>query len=375
MTTDPPVFAQSRLGPEIRRLRLALGMTVAELSTLSRVREAYLAAVEDDREEPSARALSRIALHLEPAGTSYERLASLLTAPEFDATGEYARKGPPRIPARASESVGAGPWRPAIECPRCGLFNPGDAVRCDCGYNLTSGKDSEDFSFTGTGRDYFRIWIVNVLLTIATLGVYSAWAKVRQLQYFYRNTRVAGASFDYHGNPIAILKGRVIALGLLVSYYGSGTISPTVRIVAIGLVALVLPWLLARSFRFRFHNSSYRGIRFAFSGSTRSAYWVFLVLPVLSVFTLFTLVPFCHQRIKRYQHANAACGRTGFTFDASVGDFYSIYLVAGLLSFGLLTVLGLVAATMFSRVFRPPVVNSAQSAATLVPLLILGALY
>ncbi|MES2935280.1 MAG: DUF898 family protein, partial [Pseudomonadota bacterium] len=68
------------------------------------------------------------------------------------------------------------------------------------------------FSFTGTGAEYFRIWVVNLLLTILSLGVYSAWAKVRRLQYFYRNTRVADASFDYHGNPKAILKGRLLAL-------------------------------------------------------------------------------------------------------------------------------------------------------------------
>ncbi len=34
----------------------------------------------------------------------------------------------------------------------------------------------EPFSFTGTPREYFGIWIVNVLLTILTLGIYSAWA-------------------------------------------------------------------------------------------------------------------------------------------------------------------------------------------------------
>src|SRR5688572_25368406 len=50
--------------------------------------------------------------------------------------------------------------------------------------------------FTGTGREYFQIWIVNLLLTIVTLGIYSAWAKVRRLQYFYRHTRLAGAGFD-----------------------------------------------------------------------------------------------------------------------------------------------------------------------------------
>ena len=32
--------------------------------------------------------------------------------------------------------------------------------------------------FTGSGSEFFRIWITNLLLTICTLGLYSAWAKV-----------------------------------------------------------------------------------------------------------------------------------------------------------------------------------------------------
>ncbi len=35
-------------------------------------------------------------------------------------------------------------------------------------------------SFTGTAGDYFRIWIANIALTLLTLGIYSAWAKVRK---------------------------------------------------------------------------------------------------------------------------------------------------------------------------------------------------
>ena len=66
--------------------------------------------------------------------------------------------------------------------------------------------------FTGNGAEYFGIWIVNLLLTIVTIGIYSAWAKVRRLQYFYRHTELAGSSFDFHGSPIKILIGRVIAL-------------------------------------------------------------------------------------------------------------------------------------------------------------------
>ncbi|MCS6766168.1 MAG: DUF898 domain-containing protein, partial [Candidatus Protistobacter heckmanni] len=32
--------------------------------------------------------------------------------------------------------------------------------------------------FTGSGAEYFRIWIVNLSLSVLTLGIYSAWAKV-----------------------------------------------------------------------------------------------------------------------------------------------------------------------------------------------------
>jgi uncharacterized membrane protein YjgN (DUF898 family) len=33
-----------------------------------------------------------------------------------------------------------------------------------------SGQQSQSFEFTGSGWEYFKIWIVNLLLTILTLG-------------------------------------------------------------------------------------------------------------------------------------------------------------------------------------------------------------
>jgi uncharacterized membrane protein YjgN (DUF898 family) len=73
-------------------------------------------------------------------------------------------------------------------------------------------------AFTGSGAEYFRLWITNLLLTVVTFGIYSAWAKVRRTQYFARNTQLAGASFDFRGNPWVMLRGRLLALVLLVGY-------------------------------------------------------------------------------------------------------------------------------------------------------------
>ncbi|HET7062745.1 MAG TPA: DUF898 family protein, partial [Rudaea sp.] len=74
------------------------------------------------------------------------------------------------------------------------------------------------FEFRGAEREYFNIWIVNLALTILTLGIYSAWAKVRTERYFYANTRVAGTPFEYLARPLPILKGRIIAFTLFTSY-------------------------------------------------------------------------------------------------------------------------------------------------------------
>ena len=74
------------------------------------------------------------------------------------------------------------------------------------------------FKFHGKSGEYFRIWIVNVVLSILTLGIYSAWAKVRNKRYFYSNTELDGSTFEYLANPIAILKGRLLALGVFAVY-------------------------------------------------------------------------------------------------------------------------------------------------------------
>jgi uncharacterized membrane protein YjgN (DUF898 family) len=185
---------------------------------------------------------------------------------------------------------------------------------------------TQPFQFTGTGSEYFRIWIVNLALTILTLGIYSAWAKVRRLQYFYRNTSLAGGSFDFHGDPKAILKGRLIAVGLFVLYNVAGTFNLVLGLVALAVLLAALPWLVQRSLRFKLYNSSYRGLRFRFTGNLGGAYRNLLLWPVLAYLTLGVLMPFAHREIKHYQHTNSRFGDTPFSFTADSGQFYIIYL-------------------------------------------------
>ena len=186
----------------------------------------------------------------------------------------------------------------------------------------------EAIAFSGRGGEYFGIWIVNLVLTLVTLGIYSAWAKVRRLQYFYRHTTLDGAAFDYHGDPRAILKGRVIGFALLLAYNVSFQFSIIAGIVVALALAVIMPALLMRSLRFRAHYSSWRGLRFGFDGDTKGAYAVFLKWPLLTALTLYLLGPMWHQRLKAYQFNNARYGSARFAIDAPVSAYYRIYGVA-----------------------------------------------
>ncbi|GGC67533.1 YjgN family protein [Undibacterium terreum] len=212
-------------------------------------------------------------------------------------------------------------------------------------------KEKHAFVFTGSGSEYFRIWIVNLCLTIATLGIYSAWAKVRRLQYFDRNTQLAGATFNFHGDPKAILKGRIVALVLLAAYHYAFGFSKIFGIVVISFLLLALPWMMRSALRFRLRNTSYRALRFNFGGSLGGAYATYL--PILVLFLLpgvaaavapmqarwiggasllYLAWPVMHGFIKRYQHANLQFGASSATYTASVFRFIGPYFLAFLLA-------------------------------------------
>src|SRR5437588_6592034 len=101
--------------------------------------------------------------------------------------------------------------------------------------------------FTGSGSEYFRIWIVNLLLSIVTLSLYHPWAKVRRLRYFYGNTLVDGHALDFHGNPVKMLRGYLLVGLLLICYSTAGRFSPGAALVAVVIFAVVFPALLRAS--------------------------------------------------------------------------------------------------------------------------------
>jgi uncharacterized membrane protein YjgN (DUF898 family) len=182
--------------------------------------------------------------------------------------------------------------------------------------------DPATVEFRGEGREYLRIWLVNVALSVLTLGIYSAWAKVRREKYFHRNFIVDDAAFDYHGNPRAILVGRILLVVMLGLMSLAEDIAPTVHFVASLAAMFAFPWLLVRSMQFRARNTSYRGIRFGFVGTYREALVLYLVHGGLTAITFGLYFPAFLQKQKAFLASRLRFGDMPCTFDAGVAAFY-----------------------------------------------------
>lgn len=198
------------------------------------------------------------------------------------------------------------------------------------------------FEFTGDGGSYFRIWIVNLFLSIVTLGIYSAWAKVRREQYFHRNLTLAGSAFDYHGEPMAILKGRLIAASFFVVLSLAQNLSAVLYFILLGVAIPLVPWLVVKAYRFRAHNTSYRGLRFSFDGSYREALKVFVGYWLLTVVTLGLCLPLFVRAQQQFIVNHLSFGRSRLQTGFGVWPIYRIFLIP--MAFGILAMVALAVA-------------------------------
>lgn len=240
--------------------------------------------------------------------------------------------------------------------------------------------------FTGSGSEYFRIWIVNLLLTIVTLGLYAPWAKVRKLKYFYGNTHVGGHTLDFHGSPKRMLRGYLLVGAMFFVVNVSGRINPIAGGIALLLVIALWPALVRASLQFRLANTSWRGMRFRFNGTMASAYKAFL-LPLLVIGAFFAVVtalgphpagtgpdgepiapaapspvlgalmgvltlafygvmPYFWYQLKRYQHDHYGFAQLQTELRTGAGSFYKVFLktfgvvILCVMVFGILAAIG-----------------------------------
>ena len=205
------------------------------------------------------------------------------------------------------------------------------------------GKKTTPVIFQGKTSEYFGIWIVNLLLSLITLGIYSAWAKVRRKKYFYNNTLIDNVGFDYHAKPISILKGRLIAVAFFILYGMSASIHPALPAVFLLIFFIALPWLVVHGSIFNARNTSHRGLRFDFVGTLRQAAKVFIGLPMLILPTLGLIMPYLAHEKSQFLVNNHRFGLSQFDMQPVVKKYYKVYFIAMVLPV-FIAIIGIIAA-------------------------------
>ena len=151
--------------------------------------------------------------------------------------------------------------------------------------------ESYRLRFTGDGGVYFGVWMVNVVLMVVTLGLFTPFARRRTIRYFYQHTEVAGSPLEFTGGMKRMLFGFLLFFGLYLAYSIASHTEQTFAVAALGtLWVLLRPWLWASAVRFRTVSTRWRGIRGAFDAGWRETYAA--SAPILLFFLLAVAVGF-----------------------------------------------------------------------------------
>ncbi len=139
----------------------------------------------------------------------------------------------------------------------------------------------QKLKFEGNSLEYFKIWIVNIFLTIITLGIYYPWAKVRNNRYFYANSNLEENNFEYHATGKQLFLGYMIGVLLFIIYITLSNIFPIYSMGFILALFIAIPWLIWRSMIFNMNVTTFNNIRFKFTGKLKQSYITFLFYPIL----------------------------------------------------------------------------------------------
>ncbi len=210
---------------------------------------------------------------------------------------------------------------------------------------------SRPCSFHGTGGTLFGMHIINICLSIATLGAYHFWGKAKIRRYLFSQTSFAADRFAYHGTGKELYQGFLKAMLVFgIPYFSLSaahtflSLPPWLDFLAKSLAGLVLvfyvPIAIVNARRYRCMRASWRGIRFSFRGRT----WDFLKLYFQGwFFTLLTLgiyYPYFQAQRQAFLNSHTYYGNQRFHFTGHGSGLMVPFAITLFMTYGVLILCG-----------------------------------
>jgi len=206
-------------------------------------------------------------------------------------------------------------------------------------------------SFHGKGSTLFGKYLVNILLSIITLGIYSFWGKVKILQYQYDQTQLNGSPIQFQGTGKQFFFGFLKFLGILVVFYAVilAVVAGVFLAIQLGLLGLIiwgilyiavlylfigvlLPVAINSRLRYRLRNSTWRGLNGIYRGKNKELIPMVLWGLFLTLITLGIYSPWFSVKVRKYLYSKLSFGNLTLRFDGTGGELFLIGLKGLLLS-------------------------------------------
>ena len=179
----------------------------------------------------------------------------------------------------------------------------------------------------------------NLLLNLATLGIYRFWAKSRVRGFMWGHVKLLGESLEYLGTGTELLVGFLIALVVLAPLTSPWSFLPLIlpegmphqglalQVLYYTLLGFLIQVAVYRVRRYRLTRTAWRGVRFGLDGSSLAYASIWFLYGVVTLATLGLAYPWLRVATTRYFARHARFGSTAFSFDARALRLLPLWLV------------------------------------------------
>lgn len=183
-------------------------------------------------------------------------------------------------------------------------------------------------AFHGKGSELFKIQIVNLILSVITLGLYYPWAKARTLQYLYGQNTFEQQPFAFTGTGNEMFKGFIKAFVFVIVLYLIFFVllrngHPAFAALWLyGGLFCVMPLAIHGSYKYRMAKTNWGGIRFGYTGDRGQMIKLFIKGILLSIVTLGIYGSWFAINLRRYIIGNIKVGNAEFKYSGTGSDFF-----------------------------------------------------
>ncbi|WGH79186.1 DUF898 family protein [Jannaschia ovalis] len=201
-----------------------------------------------------------------------------------------------------------------------------------------AGLDTLDADLAGSRAALLALTLKTTLLSVATLGLYSFWARTRVRRWLWSALRVGGTPFEYLGKPLEKLMGFVIAAAIVATYLGvvvmllvfaAITLFQTPGPGIAAAFAMVLPvyWFAQyRGLRYLLNHTRWRGLSFGMEPCAWGYTWRAILWTALTVVTLGAALPWRTHALWRFRAARTRYGDAAFRLEGEARPLVRLWL-------------------------------------------------